>query len=636
MTNRRQFRRLPLVLLLGLLTAAVLFGCDTINEPDYNNPLDPDNPGSVDPFQLEASYGDGWVKLEWEIPEGPAIDQIIIDFVEYAGDVATSTPIDTLVASENSYFHGSPLANQINYYRLKAMDASERVAQTSHVVPAALLVPPIVNLPAAPSSPSSGIKIYTADQAIEVLASVGDIAQVDTLEDFSTMPIVPLEDGVAQYDHVRLLKQRYGSVVANSRQLYVRAGVIGATDTAWSEPVGQLIQQELNHSLTKSGGGATVAEPFVDVIQGNAGRGIDSVRFASSAEGLATAIWRPVQASYDSLPLLDTPNEQAIYAQYASTFGDLVDEDPLVLTADDLTTASVTPDLPANGIVSGIQVKLDLSAVATEMRVSTDVGFSDTDWQPYADELMLTLADESGTQNVYTQFRNHWYQTMESLVTTLEVSASVLDLAFTNLADGMAVSGGDSIGVAGTVGPVPDGYRLASVEVNTGNGFTAVDEPDGGWASPTAAWETPWRIPRKTEDTPFLLGVHAVAEEIDGEGVRSGTLWIEVVISQLVLTLDEPEDGDEIITGDDVVVTIEGTAIADLTAAPLDSVVVTAGETTLVVTEDLEEWSVDWQPPVVDAATDVTITAIVHAGEETDDESVSVTLLPPAEEEEEE
>ena len=202
------------------------------------------------------------------------------------------------------------------------------------------------------------------------------------------------------------------------------------------------------------------------------------------------------------MPLLDTANEQALYAQLASSFGDLVDEEPLVLTADSLKTASVTPDLPSNGIVSGLLVKLELSAVATEMRVSTDVGFSDTDWQPYADELMVTLPDESGTQTIYTQFRNHWFQTMESLRTDLTVSASVLDLAFTNLASGMAVSGGDSMGVTGTVGPVPDGYTLTAVELNTGNGFVAVTEPDGGLGQPHRHLDR--ALARSGQETPTL------------------------------------------------------------------------------------------------------------------------------------
>ena len=85
-----------------------------------------------------------------------------------------------------------------------------------------------------------------------------------------------------------------------------------------------------------------------------------------------------------------------------------------------------------------------------------------------------------------------------------------------------------------------------------------------------------------------------------GEGedviVRTGTRWVEVIISQLVLTLDDPEDGDEITTGEGVEVSIEGTATADLTAAPLDSVVVTAGDASLVATEDLAEWSLSWTP----------------------------------------
>jgi len=632
MTNRRQIRRLPLLLMMGLLVGAVLFGCDTINEPEYDNPLDPDGTVAGDGAELAATYTAGWVKLTWSVPAGPAIDQIVIEYIQFGQPMA----LDTVATTPKNYIHTSPRGNEVNEYRLKAMDASGRVSQTSHVVPAALHVPPVIYLPDASHS-SEGVKIFQAVQDIQVLAATGDVAQVDTVADFSTTDIVPLVDGIAVYEDVRLLKQRFGDVVSNTRSLYVRAGVIGDTDTSWTED-DMMIQQELVTGISKVGGGSDVAEPFVDISLANGGVGVDSLRFAPSWADMDTAAWRPIQDVYERVELIDTIGEQHVRVQYASSFGDLitgVKSDSLRLVADDLTSASVTPVLPTNGIVSGVLVHLEMSAVATEMRISQNIGFLDTDWQPYAETVMFTLADEPDTQTVFTQFRNHWNQTMDSIVTELPVSASVLDLAFSDPTEGLAVSGGDTITVTGTVGPVPDGYELTTVEVNLGDGFTAVSAPEDGWASPTATWTTSWPVPVFDADTPVRIGITASATEIGGEETRDGTSWIEVTVSQLTLTLDDPENGEEIITGGGAV-SISGTAGRDLTTVPLDSIVVTAGDTTMVAASGLDAWSVDWNAPVVEEDTPATITATVHAGDENLSSSIDVVLLPPEPEEEEE
>ncbi len=621
MTDHRLLRRLPLLVLLGLAAVAFFLGCDTVDDPAFNNPLDPRNPGSVDPFGLAAVYADGRVTLEWTVPGGPAIAQVVIE------SIINSQPvdIDTVSVDVESYIDTAPRGNSENLYRLRALNAAGLAAQTSHVVAAAVFVPPVIHIPdAAVNVNEGGVTINRAVHDVSIRAVAGDVVQMDTLSDFSTTAAMELTGGAAVYEGFRILKPRTGSIALPFRQLYVRAGLVLAegADPLWSSVDSMRVAMNLVTGIGRAGGGSSVARPFVDINLTSGGAGIDSVRFGASLDSLAAAAWRAPAASYLDVPLVDTANPQNLIAQYQSSFGDVVQSAALALRGDPLTTVSISPVLPESGLVEGRLVTLAARAVATEMRLSTYPDFSDGPWQAYVDTLDFTVRDESGDQTIYAQFGNHW--SLSGIVSeTVTVSGAVLDVAFTAPVDGDPVRGGSTVALSGTAGPLRTGYDLAVLEINTGAGWQPL--------TPDTSWTASWDAPLFTVDTPRMLGVRAVAgNPLKGDTIE-GVDWIEVTVSQLTVRITTPIAGAELVTG--AVINLRGRATRDLTSVPLDSVVVTVADTSFTLLQGLTGWTVPWNAPAVDEDTPTTVTATAYAGDDSVSASVAATLVPPAEEE---
>ena len=632
MTRPDHLRRLPalsVLALLGgvLLGAALLGGCESTDQPTYGNPLDPASLGSSDPFGLTAVHASGQVSLEWTVPEGPAIAQIVIE------SIINSQPadLDTVDVAETTWIHASPRGNAENLYRLRAEDASGRAAQTSHVVAASVFVPPVIEIPDGVVQGATGsVKITQAAQDIVVRAVNGDVVQVDTLPDFSTTTPLALVDGEATYTDFHLLKPRVeGGTVIPQRNLYVRAGLQPAGGgPQWTGVIDSLlVTMELVTSISRQGGGNRLARPSVDVTLLSGGAGADSVRFATSEDSLSARPWLAPAATYEGITLRDTPLEQQIHAQYLSSFGDVVTSQPLTLRGDDLTSATFALELPETDLVEGRDVTVLSDAVATEMRLSTSVGFENgTGWVAYADTAIYTFATEDpGPLTLYAQYRNHWYLS-PVFSEQLELGAVVLDPTFADPADGDPVSGGSTIVVSGTVGGLGQGYTLTRVETNLGAGWQDIPVD--------TLWTTGWTAPTFEADTEWPLGVRATAVDDTTGALIQGVAWIEVVVTQLTLAITDPSEDEEVATGE--LVTIRGLATQDLTAAPLDSIRVVVADTVLTTTESLTGWSVGWNAAAVADTTDATITATVYAGEDTREDSVEVVLLPPEPEEEEE
>jgi hypothetical protein len=626
MTRSDHLRRLPALLVLALLGGALLGGCESTDEPTFENPLDPASPGSSDPFGLTAVYANGQVSLEWTVPEGPAIAQIVIE------SIINSQPadLDTVDVSETVWIDTSPRGNAENLYRLRAENASGGAAQTSHVVAATVFVPPVVTIPdGVVQATTGGVKITEAVQDIVVRAVNGDVVQVDTLLDFSSTEPLALVDGEATYTDFAIRKPRIaGGAVLPQRNLYVRAGLQpdgGAPQ--WTGVIDSLqVTMELVTSFGRQGGGNLLAEPSVDITLLSGGAGADSVRFATSEDALAEQPWLAATATYEDVPLRDTPLPQELHAQYLSSFGDVVTAQPITLRGDDLANASVSLELPESGLVDGRDVTVLSSAVATEMRLSTSVGFENgTGWIAYADTAIYTFATEDpGPLTLYAQYRNHWYLS-PVFSEQLELAAAVLDPTFADPVDGDPVSGGSTIAVSGTVGGLGQGYTLTRVETNLGAGWQDIPVD--------TLWAAEWTAPTFEADTEWPLGVRATAVDDTTGALIQGVAWIEVVVTQLTLAITDPAEGEEVATGE--LVTIRGLATQDLTAAPLDSIRVAVADTVITTTESLTGWSVGWDAAAVADTTDATITATVYAGEDSREDRVDVVLLPPEPEEEE-
>jgi hypothetical protein len=620
--THRTLRRLPLVIILMIAAAALLHGCDSQDAPVYENPLDPRYPGSTDPFELTAVYANGWVTLEWVVPPGPAIAEIVIESL-VAGQ---PSDLDTVAVDETSYIDTAPRANAENQYRLRAVDEFGRSAQNSHVVAATLFVPPVIDLPDGIRT-ADGVKIRSAYHDILVRAETGDVAQLDTLDDFSAARLAPVVDGEAVFPGYKILAERTDQgVVLPGRDLFARVGLINGTDTLWVSDVDVLpITIEFISTFGRVGGGRTVAAPNVDITLTSTGIGADSLRFATSRAGLNDAAWRLPAEEFLDVPLRDTPGSQPLFAQFRTEFGYDVIPDSVVFSGDPLTSAAFDLVLPESGIVEGRTVGVEPRAVATEMRFSTSLGFEDAPWQAYTDSLGVELRAEPGPQILYAQFRNHWFI---SAILSEEVllSAAVLEPAFTAPLDGDPVRAGATIDVTGEVAEPDSGYALTRLEVHFGDGWQ--DLP------PDTSWATTWTAPEGfTVDTPWRLGVRATAEDPNLGDTIQGVEWIEVLITQLTLAITEPAAGEEVTTG--APVTIRGTATSDLTGADLKAIVVDVADTTIVTTEALTGWSVTWNAAAVADTTDATITATVYAGQESLQRSVDVVLLPPEPDEEE-
>lgn len=622
MMPRRLPRHLTLLLLLSSLIGALLLGCETTEESALTNPLDPRNPASSDPFGLVAIYADGAVTLSWTVPAGPAIAEVVVE------GIVNNQPsdLDTVAVDVTTYTDIAPRGNTENLYRLRAQDANGLAAQTSQVVAATVFVPPLIDIPLATVNAAGGVKISRSRHDISILAVAGDLVQLDTVPDFSTTdPIVPT-DGVGTYPQFGIRKLRREGVPLPDRQLYVRAGFqpAGGGTPLWSSVDSLQVTMELITGLNKAGGGATVARPFVDLNLTSNGAGIDSVRFATSEEGLLAAPWLAPAASYHDVPLDDTAAPQSVIAEFASSFGDRVRSAPLPLRGDPLTSVSLGPQLPPSGLVEGQVLRLIPSAVATEMRLSTYPDFRDGPWRAYADTVDLVIPHAGGERTVYAQFRNHWFLS-GILSEDVVVSGAVLDVAFDSPLDGDPVSGGSTTTLTGRAGPLPEGFAFTSLDAHLGDGWHELP--------PDTAWSVAWDVPRYDVDTPRRLGIRAIAEDAaTGESIE-GVQWIEVTVSQLTVSITAPAEGDTLATG--AVVTVRGLATRDLTTVPLDSVVVTIADTdltvlaSLTVLEGLEGWTAGWDAPAVSEPIAATFTATAHAGADTVTTSVGAILAPP-------
>ncbi len=591
---RRLAAALIAATLLGLLLAA---GCSqSPPEPEFANPFDPATPGSEDPFNLRAIYNGGTVTLAWTPRPGHGIAAYVVVWLHEGNtyDLARLVPSE----GQMTYIVTDPLPNALNRYRIRAVDAFERAMGSSHIVPAQVMVPPIIRLSSGQTS------VRTRYQDVVVRAAVGDYVQLDTTSTFATAWQAALgADSTAVFAGFDLGPQPDAAARCT---LFARAAVElgGGLPPSWSATDTRVLTIQFAPTIIRPDSSTTIARPATDLVISNQAIGVVSMRFASSEAGLSAAAWQPGAPLAVGVPLLDTTQPQTLHAEFLSDFG-FTRRTTLNLRADDLTGATFRLVLPANRIATTPRVATRGRARATEMRISQDPGFQDAPWAPYALDSEVVIEGEPGLYQVYAWFRNHWY---ESAILTDHVilSGASLHVAFTHPTEGQVVRGGSTLTLAGTAATFDGDFPLTLVEVHRGDGW----QP----ASGTAHWSALWTVPRFDADTPVQIGARATATG-PGGATHDGVVWITVLVSQLAVRIDSPEPGASATRGGTL--EIAGTAAPFLGGAALDSVVVvTPDGVRLAAAPPLASWSVDWEVPADHPLGAANLAAFAYAGDD--------------------
>jgi hypothetical protein len=609
MTSDRPRR--PVLLALALLTTLVASCSEEPDAPRHDNPFDPTNPGAADPFGLEAVFSGDRVVLTWTQLEGFAIATYE---VQKSTDALNFSAIGDTTAGtgEMQYVVRDVTPTVTNYFRIRAIDENGLAPRMSHVVPASVSVGPLLAVEGS---------LPARTRIVDVTAGAGTADTVELSRDvfFEEPLIAEVVDSVATFPDLDLGPAASADTVFT---LYARAVTeLGeGLPPAYSSVSSLDVAIGLDPGITLVGGGGTVAGPAVDLVVADA-VGVARLRFAAAAEDLPDAPWQEAADTLRAIPVQDTVAEQMLFGEFETVFG-YTTVDQLTLQADDLSAGDFALDLPGNRISATRELTLLHDAVAAEMRVSQDPGFTGAAWVAYADTSEIVLEGERGLYNGYVQYRNHWFQSpIRSDFVIL--SGAELQVAFTNPTGGQPVRGGTTIEVTGTAETFDADYAITAVRVHLGD----------GWIEATGAenWEAVWEVPLLTADTSWPLGAEVTATNAEGDE-QTGLAWIDVTITQLAVTIDTPAESAELTRGTEV--SIAGTAAADLTGAPLDSVVVTALGDRLPVTGNLANWSVSWLVPAGDDTQPTTLQAHAYAGGDSVLATVPVVLVRPAPEEE--
>ena len=605
-------RRLALAtVLLGLLAAAALPlapGCsDDPAPPVWGNPFDPQN-ADTNPFDVGAVFAGDYVLVTWNQLEGYGIATYEVQHRVAGGNWSIAGTVEA-TTGQASFQFPDPAPTATNEFRVIGIDEYGRRSATSGIVAASVVVPPLVSLD--PDETTIATRIH--DVLVE--ATAGDSVDV-TVDSFATWIRLPLDpSGVTRFAAVDL-----GPADANGERIQLLARTLtdlgGGLPPVYSGNGYRQLTVSLTPRVTLASDGRTVARPAADVVISGEAAGIDSLRFALSEGGLASAPWQPATATIADVPLADTTLPQVLWAEFATGFG-FVAVDSQAVMADPLTAADFALDLPGNRISQVPEITVLHDAVATRMRVSQHPDFQDAPWVAYADTSQIVLDGDAGLYLVYAQYDNHWFDSAVRTDFVIFGEAEV-QVEFAYPLQDVVVRGGSTIEVAGTAQTFDAEYPLTSVQVHLGDGW--VD------AAGLGNWEAAWDVPLLGEDTVWPLGAEATAKNEATGDVRTGQAWISVIISQLTVAVTAPADAGTVTAGE--VTTISGTAAPFLAGAPLDSVAVIAGAERLTAA-GLSSWSADWTAPTDLGNPLVEITAWAYAGGDSVSDGIQVEVVTP-------
>jgi hypothetical protein len=591
-TTIRRFLAIAFVLALGVpVVFSLLPGCDSSpSEPVYNNPFDPLGPDGGDPLQVRATaFNDTTVKLTWNQPQGLGITKYVISgspLRESGWEVIGNQDHTSNPTTDFDYHEAA--STSTTWYRVQAFTDTD-FSITSYATPDSATTGPRVIV--GTGFGHTGTRFTN----LEITVTQGNMVRIALDSTFTeNLMVVPAEEpGVPL-----TLTYDIGTAAGNDeiKTLYVAS----FSDGYESVPSVQSIRVEFEPAFTVVGEPKTLATRTVDLTIPT--EGVLNMRFFANEADTATTPWVPVFDTYVGYQLSDSANKQTIFGQFQGDFG-----------FNSLVELSVTPDLldqaaffmfhPDSSHTTEQSTVTGFSnAVATEMRYSESADLALAPWVAYKDTVQIGLSPTPGHKVIYVQYRNDW--TMSGILTDYVIHVSQpAEVSFWAPLEGDVLMGGTRFQVRGasTAGEENETVFLVKFDPGDGNGFLN--------AVGTETWTYMWEVPSFTADTQLTIRAQAFYGP-SADSLESVTTDITVTVTQLAVTITDPVDGADL-TGN-MNAKFSGTAAGVLGGATLDSVTIDIGADHLEAS-GTTSWSADWDAPLWDADTTLTLAATVWA-----------------------
>lgn len=600
---RRSSLTLPVMWLLALATVvtfSIIAGCEKSSDPTHlDNPFDPASDAGGDGLQIRALPATNKIFLTWNQPQN-------MDIIEYFiyrsdsrnGDYEEIAIVPQTALSLGSYTYETPSPTQTHWFKAQAFTTDGRFTLTSLAVPASIDVGPTVVV-------GDDVNVLaTRYPVLTVTVGFGDSLLVSLNEDFTDALRLPA--GAPGVPVVITSLDLGPTTMPDTFTISVKSfDLLGE-----SIPTAVKLPVSFNplHTLIDANNLA-LAERIVDLAIPSTG--VVQMRFALSQGELAAAQWMPAADTVLNYELADTANPQEIWGEYEGDFG-FNTTHLLGVRPDLLGGAAYRLKVPDSRIVSTLTVVAELSAHATDFRLSESPTFTTVPWQAMTDTTAFQLSGGEGTKTVYAQYRNDWTQSAILSDYCIYITQGP-DVKILVPGNGSVVLGGSQLTTRGTSYP---GTGVAQVDtigldLGDGQGFRPVFGTD--------TWQKPWSVPTFTTDTELVLRARVRVGDI------IVTDAITVTVTQLAITTLGPIDGAAIVGGEPV--NIAGTASGILGGALIDSVTVDIGAERMLAS-GAELWTTTWLSPVVATDTDLEIIATVWAGGESTATTTAITLTP--------
>lgn len=500
-----------ILVLVAALAAAVglivLAGCDSKPAaPVFGSPWDPDGPDGGDALQVSAIAGDTTINVTWNQPQGLGIEVYVVGHsLDPADGWEDIAEVNATTLALGLYTYHTPAPTTLHYFRVQAFTASEYSIVGYGRTGTAFTPPRVV--------PATGAKTR-ASRHLDLLITVtaGDSLRLADNDSFAGATTIPVEtlgtSQVVSWDLGEAADNTAFTVYVKTVETSGYGSPVSSTDfTAGFGP---------HHYV--AGRPTTLATRAVDLVVPS--EGVTAMRFALSADALATAPWLAPADTVPGFLLADSANPQVVYGEFEGDFGYTKTYD-LPVTPDDLSTAAFTLLVPPSRVIDGPTVQATCSARATLMRFAESPSFSGVPWQAYDDTATITLSAGEGRKVVYAQFRNDWADS-PVLTAYVDVVTQPVDVTFLAPLNGATLTGGTALQVRGTALAGTASDHLDSVRVDLGDGL--------GWRAPagTTSWALMWDVP--STDGDVTLRARAWVTNTNTSARDSATTAITVTV----------------------------------------------------------------------------------------------------------